>query len=175
MVELKRNYFIYRKKIFKMQNFNESFMREAIKQAKKAASIGETPVGAVIVHKGKIIARGYNKREKNKCVLEHAEINAIKKASNVLGGWRLPECDMYVTLEPCPMCSGAIIQARIDNLYFGAYDPKNGCCGSKLNLFKPDLFYYNVNVAGGILEKECSKMLTDFFKKLRLSKKERKD
>jgi len=158
-----------------MQNFNESFMREAIKQAKKAASIGETPVGAVIVHKGKIIARGYNKREKNKCVLEHAEINAIKKASKVLGGWRLPECDMYVTLEPCPMCSGAIIQARIDNLYFGAYDSKNGCCGSKLNLFQPDLFYYNVNVAGGILEKECSKMLTDFFKKLRLSKKVRKD
>ena len=114
-----------------------------------------------------------NKREKNKCVLEHAEINAIKKASKVLGGWRLPECDMYVTLEPCPMCSGAIIQARINNLYFGAYDHKNGCCGSKANLFEPGLFYYNVNIKGGVLEKECSEILTGFFKNLR-SQKNRK-
>ncbi len=155
-----------------MNGFDERFMHEAIRQASKAELIGETPVGAVIVHKGKIIARGYNKRETNKCVTEHAEINAIKKASRKLGGWRLPECDMYVTLEPCPMCAGAIIQARIDNLYFGAYDFKNGCCGSKTNLFEPGLFYYDVNVTGGVMEKECSKILTDFFKKLRLSKKE---
>ena len=156
-----------------MNTYNEKFMTEAIKQAKKAASIGETPVGAVIVHKGKIIARGYNKRETNKCVIEHAEINAIKKASKKLGGWRLPDCDMYVTLEPCPMCSGAIIQARIDNLYFGAYDAKNGCCGSKTDLFKANLFYHNVNVYGGILEKECSSVLTQFFKNLRKSKNKR--
>lgn len=154
-----------------MSIFDEKFMLQAISQAKKAALIGETPVGAVIVHNNKVIARGYNKREKNKCVIEHAEINAIRKASKVLGGWRLPECDMYVTLEPCPMCAGAIIQARINNLYFGAYDQKNGCCGSKVNLFEPDLFYYNVNVQGGIMEKECSALLTDFFKKLRSDKK----
>ncbi len=146
------------------------YMKQAILQAKKAEAIGETPVGAVIVHRGKIIARGYNKREKNKSVIEHAEINAIKKASKVLGGWRLPECDMYVTLEPCPMCAGAIIQARINNLYFGAYDYKNGCCGSKVDLFEPGLFYHDVNVTGGIMEKECSSMLSDFFKRLRKEK-----
>ena len=151
--------------------FDKKFMLHAINQAKKAAVIGETPVGAVIVHNNKIIARGYNKREKNKCVIEHAEINAIRKASKVLGGWRLPECDMYVTLEPCPMCAGAIIQSRINNVYFGAYDYKNGCCGSKVNLFEPDLFYYNVNVQGGIMEKECAALLTDFFKNLREEKK----
>ncbi len=147
------------------------YMKQAILQANKAASIGETPVGAVIVHNGKIIARGYNKRETKKSVIEHAEINAIKKASKALGGWRLPECDMYVTLEPCPMCAGAIIQARIKNLYFGAYDYKNGCCGSKMDLFKPGLFYHNVNVTGGIMEKECSSLLTDFFKNLRKEKR----
>ncbi len=157
-----------------MNIYNEKFMYDAIKQAKKAALIGETPVGAVIVHNNKIIARGYNKREKNKCVIEHAEINAIRKASKYLGGWRLPECDLYVTLEPCPMCASAIIQSRINNLYFGAYDPKNGSAGSKVDLFKTDLFYYNVNVHGGILENECSHILTDFFKNLRANKKQLK-
>ena len=147
------------------------YMKQAILQAKKAASTGETPVGAVIVHKDKIIARGYNKRETKKSVIEHAEINAIKKASKVLGGWRLPECDMYVTLEPCPMCAGAIIQARIKNLYFGAYDYKNGCCGSKVDLFRSGLFYHDVNVMGGIMEKECSSLLSDFFKNLRKEKR----
>lgn len=155
-----------------MNEFNEKFMHEAIKQAMKAYAIGETPVGAVIVHKGRIIARGYNKRETNKCVTEHAEINAIIKASKKLGGWRLPDCDLYVTLEPCPMCAGAIIQARIDNLYFGAYDFKNGTCGSKINLFEPDMFYYNVNCFGGVLEEECSSILKSFFKELRQTKKE---
>lgn len=154
-----------------MNEFNAEFMKEAIRQAKKAASIGETPVGAVIVHNGKIIARAYNRRETKKCVTAHAEILAIEKASKALGGWRLPDCDLYVTLEPCPMCSGAIIQARIDNVYFGAYDTKNGCCGSKTDLFTPGLFYYDVNCTGGIMEKECANLLTGFFKELRKLKK----
>lgn len=146
-------------------------MREAIKQAKKAASIGETPIGAVIVREGKIIARGYNKRETKKNALLHAEVIAINKACKKLGGWRLPECDMYVTLEPCPMCAGAIVNARIENVYFGAYDKKSGCAGSKTNLFESGLFNHDVNVAGGILEKECASILTDFFKNLRKIKK----
>ncbi|MCC8168977.1 MAG: nucleoside deaminase [Oscillospiraceae bacterium] len=150
----------------------EKFMREAIRQARKAASIGETPVGAVIVRDGEIIARGYNKRETKKNALLHAEINAIDKACKKLGGWRLPRCDMYVTLEPCPMCAGAIVNARIDNLYFGAYDSKSGCAGSKINLFEAGLFNYYVNVSGGIMEEECAGLLTAFFRELR-SKKNR--
>lgn len=151
--------------------YNPCFMKEAIKQAKKAEAINETPIGAVIVHKGKVIAKGYNKRETKKNCLCHAEIIAINKASKKLGGWRLPECDIYVTLEPCPMCAGAIIQARIDNLYFGAYDKKSGCSTSVVNLFLKNLFNHNVNVTGGLMEDECSKIITDFFKKLRLTKK----
>ena len=146
---------------------DEKFMREALKQAKKAAAIGETPVGAVIVHEGKIIARGYNKRETKKNALMHAEILAIDKACKKLGGWRLPRCDMYVTLEPCPMCAGAIINSRIDNIYFGAYDKKSGCAGSNINLFESGLFNYDVNVQGGVMECECAKVLTEFFKELR--------
>ena len=155
------------------RQYNPEFMAEALKQAKKAAAINETPVGAVIVHKGKIIARGYNKRESKKNCLCHAEIAAINKACRVLGGWRLPECDLYVTLEPCPMCSGAVIAARIDNLYFGAYDKKSGCAGSKINLFESGMFNYNVNVTGGLMEKECSEIISSFFKTLR-DKKNRK-
>ena len=147
--------------------YNPKFMAEAIRQAKKAAALDETPVGAVIVHQGKIIARGYNKRETKKNCLCHAEISAINKACKALGGWRLPKCDMYVTLEPCPMCSGAIISARIDNLYFGAYDKKSGCAGSKINLFESGMFNYNVNVTGGQMEKECSQIISSFFKALR--------
>lgn len=157
-----------------MNNFDISYMKEALKQAKKAAVFGETPIGAVIVHDGKIIARAYNKRETKKSPLCHAEIIAIQKAAKKLGGWRLPNCSLYVTLEPCPMCSGAIIQSRIDNVYFGAFDPKNGCCGSKINLFEKNLFYYNVNVAGGILEKECRELIQNFFKNLRSLKKAEK-
>ena len=152
--------------------YAQKFMKEAIKQAKKAEAIGETPIGAVIVHKGKIIARGYNKREVKKNCLCHAEIIAINNACKKLGGWRLPECDMYVTLEPCPMCAGAIISSRIDNLYFGAYDKKSGCANSVTNLFKENLFNHNVRVKGGIMEEECSKIISDFFKALRKSKKE---
>lgn len=146
-------------------------MREAIKQAKKAASIGETPIGAVIVRDGKIIARGYNKRETKKNALLHAEIIAINKACKKLGGWRLPECDMYVTLEPCPMCAGAIINARIENVYFGAYDKKSGCAGSKTDLFEQGLFNHDVTVRGGVMEEECAAILTNFFKELRKKKK----
>ena len=153
---------------------NEKFMREAIKQAQKAAAIGETPIGAVIVQDGKIIARGYNKRETKKNALLHAEIIAIDKACKKLGGWRLPRCDMYVTLEPCPMCSGAIINARIDNIYFGAYDKKSGCAGSAENLFEKGMFNHDVNVIGGIMEKECARILSDFFKELREKKKKSK-
>lgn len=149
----------------------EKFMKEALRQAKKAAAVDETPVGAVIVHEGKIISRGYNRRETKKNALLHAEITAIDKACKKLGGWRLIECDMYVTLEPCPMCAGAIINSRIDNLYFGAYDKKSGCCGSAVNLFESGMFNHNVNVIGGLLEEECAEVLSEFFQKLRKSKK----
>lgn len=154
-----------------MNEFNVKYMKEAVKQAKKAELINETPIGAVIVHKNKIIARGYNLRETKKNSLCHAELIAINKASKKLGGWRLPECDLYVTLEPCPMCAGAIIAARLDNVYFGAYDKKTGAAGSKINLFEPNLFYHNVNVIGGVMEDECSTLLKSFFKKLRAEKK----
>ena len=150
--------------------YNPLFMKEAINQAKKAEKINETPIGAVIVHKGKIIARGYNKRETKKNSLCHAEIMAINKASKKLGGWRLPECDIYVTLEPCPMCAGAIISARINNLYFGAFDKKSGSAGSVINLFEKNLFNHNVNVMGGLMEEECALILKNFFKKLRQKK-----
>lgn len=149
----------------------ERFMKEALRQAKKAAAIGETPIGAVIVRDGEIISRGYNKRETKKNALLHAEIIAIDKACKKLGGWRLPHCDMYVTLEPCPMCAGAIINSRIENVYFGAFDKKSGCAGSAVNLFENGLFNHNVSVTGGIMETECAGILSDFFKQLRKSKK----
>lgn len=150
----------------------EKFMRLAIRQAQKAAAIGETPVGAVIVQGEKIIARGYNRRETKKNALMHAEIVAIDRACRKLGGWRLPGCDIYVTLEPCPMCAGAIINSRINNVYFGAYDEKSGCCGSAVNLFQNGLFNHNVGVTGGIMEDECSQILSSFFQNLRQSKKQ---
>lgn len=149
----------------------DKFMKEALKQAKKAASIGETPIGAVIVHDGAVIARGYNKRETKKNALLHAEVIAIDKACKKLGGWRLPNCDMYVTLEPCPMCAGAIINSRINNVYFGAYDKKSGCGGSVTNLFTHGMFNHNVNVQGGIMESECADILSSFFRELRKKKR----
>ena len=145
----------------------KTFMKEAIKQAKKAVQYDETPIGAVIVKNGKVIARGYNKREIKKNSLCHAEIMAINKACRKLGGWRLHGCELYVTLEPCPMCAGAIIQSRIDKVFFGAYDYKAGCAGSKADLFVAGLFNHDVEVRGGIMEKECSALLSDFFKNLR--------
>ena len=145
------------------------FMTEAIKQAKKAAAIGEVPIGAVIVQSGKIIARGYNKRETKKNALLHAEIDAINKACRKLGGWRLPDCEIYVTLEPCPMCMGAIISARIDRLYFGAYYEKSGAASSVCDL--SCALPHKVTTTGGVLEEDCRKVLTDFFKELRKNKR----
>lgn len=142
------------------------FMAEALKLAKEAYEDGEVPVGAVIVKNGEIIATGKNSREKSKNALSHAEIEAINNACKKLGGWRLWECEIYVTLEPCPMCSGAIVNARIPKVYFGAYDKNFGCCGSTINIlelqnsFKPQY-------KGGIMEEDCSNLLSDFFKKLR--------
>lgn len=145
------------------------FMKEALKQAKKAASIGEVPIGAVIVQDGKIIARGYNKRETKKNALLHAEVDAINKACKKLGGWRLPNAEIYVTLEPCPMCMGAIISARIDRLYFGAYDEKSGAASSVTDL--SSALPHKVSTVGGVMEEECKKILTDFFKELRKNKR----
>lgn len=140
-------------------------MRDALTQAKKAAAIGEVPIGAVIVHNGKIIARGYNKRETKKNALLHAEIIAIDKACKKLGGWRLPNCDIYITLEPCPMCMGAIISARIENVFFGAYDEKSGACGSACDI--SNSLPHKPTVTGGVMENECKTLLSEFFRKLR--------
>lgn len=147
---------------------DEKYMREAIKQAKKAAKIGEVPIGCIIEYQGKIIGRGYNRRKIDRNTLSHAELNAIRKASRKMGDWRLEECTMYVTLEPCQMCSGAIVQARIPRLVIGCMNPKAGCAGSILNLLKVPEFNHQVDITYGVLEEECSTMLTDFFKDLRL-------
>lgn len=143
------------------------FMKEAIKEAKKAYRKNEVPIGAVIVYRNKIISRGYNLREKKNNALMHAEIIAINKACKKLRSWRLDECDLYVTLEPCSMCAGSIIQSRIKNVFYGAVDPKGGCAKSKINLFKEGLFNHDVNVVGGLLESECSQLIRTFFKELR--------
>ena len=153
---------------------DEKFMKEAIKQAKKAEAIGDVPIGCVIVHDGKIIARGYNKRNKDKTVLAHAELLAMKKACKKLGDWRLEDCTMYITLEPCQMCAGAIVQARIDKVVIGSMNPKAGCAGSVLNLLEMDGFNHKVEVERGVLQEECSEMLSAFFRKLREIQKEKK-
>ena len=142
------------------------FMRKAIECANKAAEIGEAPIGAVIVKDGIIISRAYNKREIKKNALYHAEILAIDKACKKLGGWRLPGCTLYVTLEPCPMCAGAIINSRIERVVFGAFDSKAGSCGSVIDLFSLP-YNHKPIVTAGILQNECSHLLSDFFKKLR--------
>lgn len=146
---------------------NEIFMKEAIKQAKKAYKLGEVPIGCVIVYEGKIIGRGYNRRKTDKNTLSHAEIVAIKKASKYIGDWRLEGCTMYVTLEPCQMCAGACVQARIDKVVIGCMSPKSGCAGSIINLLQVDRFNHQVEIEKGILEEECSSMLTNFFEELR--------
>ncbi len=147
------------------------YMAEALKQAKKAASIGEVPIGCVIVYQNKIIARGYNRRNVEASTLAHAEISAIKKAGKKLGDWRLEECTMYVTLEPCPMCAGAIVQARIPRVVIGTLNPKAGCAGSIIDLFQIKEFNHQVEKDTGILEEECSNLMKDFFKELRKKKK----
>ena len=152
----------------------EKYMREAIRQAKKAWALDEVPIGCVIVFDGKIIARGYNRRNTDRNTLSHAELNAIKKASKKLGDWRLEGCTMYVTLEPCQMCAGAIVQARIDEVVIGSMNPKAGCAGSVLNLLDIPQFNHQVKITRGILQEECSALLSDFFRELRKRNKEQK-
>lgn len=149
-------------------------MREALKLAAKAATLGEAPIGAVIVHGGKIIARGWNTRETSQQVKGHAEMMAIEKACRKLGVWRLEGCELYVTLEPCCMCAGALIQSRIDAVYYGAGDPKGGAAASLTRLFELPGLNHRVRVAGGLLEKECSSILLDFFRELRRARKAEK-
>lgn len=156
---------------------DEKYMKEAIRQAKKAAKLGEVPIGCVIVYEDRIIGRGYNRRNTDKSTLSHAEITAIRRASKIMGDWRLEGCTLYVTLEPCQMCSGAIIQARIPRVVMGCRNPKAGCAGSILNLLKVPQFNHQAEITEGILEEECSLMLKTFFKDLRkrlkMEKKER--
>lgn len=146
-------------------------MKEALKEAKKAYEKLEVPVGCVIVKDGKIIARGYNQKETKNDTTKHAEIIAIEKASKKQEAWRLNDCEMYVTLEPCPMCAGAIINSRIKKVYIGTMDEKTGACGSKLNLLEDYTFNHKVEVENGIMQEECEKMLKNFFKMLRQMKK----
>ena len=152
----------------------ERFMKEAIRQAKKARALEEVPIGCVIVHEGKIIARGYNRRNTDKNTLSHAELNAIRKASKKLGDWRLEGCTMYVTLEPCQMCSGAIVQSRMTRVVVGCMNPKAGCAGSILNLLDMPEFNHQVELTTGVMEEECSQMMKSFFKELREARKKKK-
>jgi len=150
----------------------EKFMKEALKEARKAYNKEEVPVGAVIVKDGEIIARAHNLKESKKDTTNHAEILVIQKASKKLGAWRLEDCDMYVTLEPCSMCAGALIQSRIKKVYIGTMDYKTGACGSILNLFEDFTFNHKVEFETGVLKQECEKILQDFFKQLRVKKKQ---
>ena len=149
-------------------------MKEAIRQAKKARALEEVPIGCVIVSDGKIIARGYNRRNTDKNTLSHAELNAIRKASKKLGDWRLEGCTMYVTLEPCQMCSGAIVQSRMTRVVVGCMNPKAGCAGSILNLLDMPEFNHQVELTTGVMEEECSQMMKSFFKELREARKKKK-
>ncbi len=155
-------------------NQDEKFMHAAIREAKKAEKIQEAPIGCVIVFEGKVIARGYNRRNIDKNTLAHAELSAIKKACKKLGDWRLEGCTMYVTLEPCQMCAGAIVQARMDKVVIGSKNPKAGCAGSVLNLLQIPAFNHQVTLETGVLEEECSTMLSNFFKGLREAKRMQK-
>lgn len=158
-----------------MQTIDEKYMKEAIRQAKKAYAIGEVPIGCVIVYEEKVIGRGYNRRTIDKNTLSHAELNAIRKASKKMGDWRLEGCTMYVTLEPCQMCSGAIVQSRMSRVVVGCMNPKAGCAGSVLNLLNMEEFNHQVELTTGVLEEECSQMMKTFFKELRESKKKREN
>ena len=147
------------------------YMKEAIRQARKAELLNEVPIGCVIVYQDKIIDRGYNRRNIDKNTLSHAELNAIRKAGKKLGDWRLDDCEMYITLEPCQMCAGAIVQSRIKKVYIACMNPKAGCAGSVLNLLDIKQFNHQVEIDRGLMEEECSRMLSGFFKRLRESKK----
>ena len=161
-------------KHMRKMTIEEHYMKEAIRQAKKAAALKEVPIGCVIVYDGRIIARGYNRRTVDKNVLAHAEIIAMRKACRILGDWRLEDCTMYVTLEPCPMCAGAIVQARIPKVVIGCMNPKAGCAGSVLDMLHEDGFNHQVETEVGLLGDECSQMLKDFFKALREEGKRKK-
>lgn len=154
-----------------MLSTDEKYMKQAIRQAKKAYAIGETPIGCVIVYQDKIIGRGYNRRTIDKNTLAHAELTAIRKASRKMGDWRLEGCTMYVTLEPCQMCSGAIVQSRMTRVVVGCMNPKAGCAGSVLNLLQMEEFNHQADLTIGVLEEECSRMMKSFFKELREKKR----
>ena len=153
----------------------EKYMKEAIRQAHKAWKLGEVPIGCVIVRDGRIIARGYNRRNTDKNTLAHAELQAIRRASRIAGDWRLEDCTLYVTLEPCQMCAGALVQARIDRVVIGCMNPKAGCAGSIYNLLEEPAFNHRVRVLRGVLEEECSDLLKTFFKGLRQRLKTKKN
>lgn len=153
-------------------NQDERYMREAIRQAKKAYALGEVPIGCVIVYEGEIIGRGYNRRTIDKNTLAHAEMIAIKKASKKMDDWRLEDCTMYVTLEPCQMCSGAIVQSRMKKVVIGCMNPKAGCAGSILNLLQMEAFNHQVELETGVLGEECSNLMTSFFQELREKKRQ---
>ncbi|MCR5367022.1 tRNA(adenine34) deaminase [Eubacterium ruminantium] len=153
---------------------DEKYMRQAIRLAKKAEENGDVPIGCIIVYEGKVIGRGYNKRNKDKSTLAHAELLAMKKAGKIIGDWRLEGCKMYVTLEPCQMCAGAIVQARIPEVVIGCMNSKAGCAGSIINLLEMPQFNHQVKVTRGVCEEECSNMLSSFFAKLREKKKAEK-
>ena len=158
-----------------IKSVTEKYMREALKQAKKAYALGEVPIGCVIVYQDKIIGRGYNRRKTDKNTLSHAEITAIRKASKYMGDWRLEECTLYVTLEPCQMCAGAIVQARIPEVVMGCMNPKAGCAGSILNILDMPEFNHQVKITSGVLQEECSNMLKTFFSELRVRNKAEKE
>ena len=149
----------------------EKYMKQAIKQAQKAYVLGEVPIGCVIVYEGKVVGRGYNRRNTDKNTLAHAEITAINKASKKIGDWRLEGCTLYVTLEPCQMCAGAIVQARIDEVVMGSMNPKAGCGGSILNILEMPEFNHQAELTTGVLQEECSQIMKSFFKELREKKK----
>ena len=152
----------------------EKYMKAAIREAKKAYALDEVPIGCVIVQNDKIIARGYNRRNTDKNTLAHAELSAIKKASKKTGDWRLEDCTMYVTLEPCQMCAGAIVQSRLGKVVIGSMNPKAGCAGSVINLLQMKQFNHQVEMITGVLEEECSTILSGFFQELREKKKRAK-
>ncbi len=157
-----------------MDDQDSYFMKEAIKEATKAQGLNEVPIGAVIVYEGKIISRAYNLREREQNSLAHAELLAIDKACRVQGSWRLEDTTLYVTLEPCPMCSGAIILSRVKRVVYGASDPKGGCAGTLMNLLEDPRFNHQCEVVKGVLESECSELLSDFFRKIRERKRQEK-